>query len=96
MMLYQCLWWIEINILTDEQLDSNMARFDPQFSNPAPSEALADRCEPANGPTEEEYHVLVRKGPSKTSLGKKYKHILALVNSFCICIILSIISEMWW
>lgn len=46
----------------DEQQESNNARYDPQQHSASPSESMLDRCQPTNGPSGEEYHVLIKKG----------------------------------
>lgn len=51
---------MSILLSKDEQRESNNIRFDPKAGSP--SESILDRCQPINGPTAEEYHVLIKKG----------------------------------
>lgn len=51
---------MSIFLSKDEQRESNNVRFDPKSGSP--SESILDRCQPINGPTAEEYHVLIKKG----------------------------------
>lgn len=51
---------MSIFLSKDEQQESNYIRYDPKGGSP--SESILDRCQPTNGPTAEEYHVLIKKG----------------------------------
>lgn len=66
---YRCVRYVQITensyyyyIFADEQQESNNARYDPQQHSASPSESMLDRCQPTNGPSGEEYHVLIKKG----------------------------------
>ncbi|XP_061164536.1 uncharacterized protein LOC133173571 [Saccostrea echinata] len=66
---FRCVRYVRITdysyyyyIFGDEQLESNKQRYEGKILSTSPSEDLSARCQPPNGPSGEEYHVLVKKG----------------------------------